>query len=209
LGWLLRRPQGRRTDLPHDSTGRYHKVTLHTAFLAPLTSSTLGSEHRRRTKARHWVDTDRSSAPPTSQVARPKRQGRPRRARGQQPGHGGSYLRPQPFDLWGPKPRRIATRAVVGPRDSGQQRSTKVPTDNQTGGLSAVIGRDGAAGPYMACKGSDVSLRRRGVAASRPACCGDGRPGLTRHRRPESVGGRGSRPAADRRPLAGAAARAA
>jgi hypothetical protein len=29
-------------------------------------------------------------------------------------------------------------------------------TDNQTGSLSAVTGRDGAAGPYMACKGSGL-----------------------------------------------------
>jgi hypothetical protein len=35
--------------------------------------------------------------------------------------------------------------------NSGQSRC---PTDNQTGSSSAVIGRDGAAGPYMACKGS-------------------------------------------------------
>jgi hypothetical protein len=61
----------------------------------------------------------------------------------------------------------------------------------------------------MACKRSDVSLRRRGVAASRPYAVGNRRPGLTMHRRPGSVGGRGNRPGAGHRPRVGAAAPAA
>jgi hypothetical protein len=39
--------------------------------------------------------------------------------------------------------------------NNGQPRC---PTDNQPPSLSAVIGRDGAAGPYMACKGSGVQI---------------------------------------------------
>jgi hypothetical protein len=45
--------------------------------------------------------------------------------------------------------------AAVGPRDSGQSRCF---TDNRTGSLAAIIGGDGAAGPYMACKGSGVQI---------------------------------------------------
>jgi hypothetical protein len=43
--------------------------------------------------------------------------------------------------------------------NNGQSRC---PTDNQTCSLSAVIGRDGAAGPYMAYKGSPGMSMSRG-----------------------------------------------
>jgi hypothetical protein len=39
--------------------------------------------------------------------------------------------------------------------NNGQSRC---PTDNQTYSSSAIIGRDRAAGPYMACKGSGVQI---------------------------------------------------
>jgi hypothetical protein len=39
--------------------------------------------------------------------------------------------------------------------NNGQSRRL---ADNQTGSWSAVIGPDGAAGPYMACKGSGVQI---------------------------------------------------
>jgi hypothetical protein len=37
----------------------------------------------------------------------------------------------------------------VGPRDSGQQRSTTVTSGQSEPQLDGRIGRDGAAGPYM------------------------------------------------------------
>jgi hypothetical protein len=48
--------------------------------------------------------------------------------------------------------------AVVGPRASGQQWSTTVPSGQPNRQLLSRIGRDGAAGLYMACKGSAVPL---------------------------------------------------
>jgi hypothetical protein len=54
--------------------------------------------------------------------------------------------------------KHSAICALVGPSwgretavNNGQSRC---PADNQTYSSSAVISRDGAAGPYMACKGS-------------------------------------------------------
>src|SRR4029453_12071100 len=41
----------------------------------------------------------------------------------------------------------------------------RCPADNQTDSSSAVIGRDGAAGPYMACKGSARVSRGASVGA--------------------------------------------
>jgi hypothetical protein len=49
---------------------------------------------------------------------------------------------------------RTGRRAAVGPRDSGQQRSTTVPSGQPICSSSAVISRDAAAGLYMACKES-------------------------------------------------------
>ena len=48
--------------------------------------------------------------------------------------------------------------AVVGPRDSGQLRSTTVPHGQSQPQLGSRIGRDGVEGPYMACKGSGVQI---------------------------------------------------
>jgi hypothetical protein len=52
---------------------------------------------------------------------------------------------PSPGPSWG---RETAV-------NSGQSRC---PADNDIGRSTAVIGRDGAAGPYMACKGSGVQI---------------------------------------------------
>src|SRR5215211_1366039 len=52
---------------------------------------------------------------------------------------------------------RIVAGAVVGPRASGQQRSITVfsgPQPQPQPQVDGHIGRDGAAGPYMACKRS-------------------------------------------------------
>jgi hypothetical protein len=89
--------------------------------------------------------------------------------------------------------------------NNGQPRC---PTDNQTCSSSAVMRRDGAAGPYMACKRSDVSLGE-GAAHFTARMPWAPTPGLIRHRRPGSVGGRGSRPGAGGTPRAGVAAPAA
>jgi hypothetical protein len=72
--------------------------------------------------------------------------------------HPQAWVSRGPCGSWIQRPRRIAT---WGPRGAAKQRSTKVNhgaprTTNLQ--LSAVIGRDEAAGPYMACKGSGVQI---------------------------------------------------
>src|SRR5215211_4771260 len=56
----------------------------------------------------------------------------------------------------GPGGGRIVAGAVVGPRASGQQRSTTVFSGQPQPQVDGHIGRDRTAGPYMACKGSIV-----------------------------------------------------
>jgi hypothetical protein len=71
---------------------------------------------------------------------------------------------PPPLDPWRPETKSGRLGAVLGPRDSGQQRSTTVPHRQPTPSSSAIIGGEGAAGPYMACKES-----RHGSALPCPA----------------------------------------
>jgi hypothetical protein len=63
-------------------------------------------------------------------------------------------FRPSTVRFTEAKPRRIAAGTVVGPRDSGQQRSITVPHGQPNLKFVSWIGRDGAAGPCMACKRS-------------------------------------------------------
>ena len=63
---------------------------------------------------------------------------------------------PPPLDSRRPVAKRIVTGAVVGRETAVNNGQSRCPTDNQTCCLSAVIGRDEAAGPSMACKRSEV-----------------------------------------------------
>jgi hypothetical protein len=60
----------------------------------------------------------------------------------------------------------------------------RCPADNQTRSSSAVIGRGGAAGPYMACKGSGVQIPSAPPQVNRPI-----RPRPSRNRRPQAADG--------------------
>jgi hypothetical protein len=76
-------------------------------------------------------------------------------------------LRTTSAELPGGEPSAINRQEFTGEVRSGPSwgRETAVnngqsrcPADNQTYSSSAVISRDGAAGPYMACKGSGVQI---------------------------------------------------
>jgi hypothetical protein len=74
--------------------------------------------------------------------------------------------------MTGPLGPKRHGRIVAGPywgRDTAATHGQpRCPTVNQTYSSSAVTGRDGAAGPYMACKRSDDSFDRMAIALYGP-----------------------------------------
>jgi hypothetical protein len=81
----------------------------------------------------------------------------PRARQGHDSSHSSETTRHEPSPSMAVTGRGFERRARPG---AANQRSTAVthgaPTDNQTGSLSAVIGRERTEGPYMACKGLGV-----------------------------------------------------
>jgi hypothetical protein len=81
-----------------------------------------------------------------------------------------------------PSMTRTIAGAVVGPRDSGQQRSITGPSGQPQPQVDSRIGRDRSSGPYMACKEAAVDLAASNLPATAPRVASRGSSSPARFR---------------------------